>query len=205
MRRMRSSRLCHPQPFIAGLLARMPPHLRSSACRKLPPTTTESSSVTTACGQAAGMSSVPPGPSSASSAPSAACPKKLRACAQSHSHRSLPVVPSQCPALGMSRTCLQRRRQVHTNNRTALPACLHAMPAPCRLFLAYTRVLLAQTAKGMSWRLSSRNMRACLLEEDQASKAARLGGVGGTSRKVLRPLTTWYHTLLPPKSMWKSV
>ena len=29
--------------------------------------------------------------------------------------------------------------------------------------------------------------------------------MGGTSRKVLRPVMTWYHTLLPPKSTWKSV
>ena len=56
------------------------PHLRSRACRKLPPTTTESSRVTTACGQDPGMSIVSPGPSSASSAPSTSCPKNLPAC-----------------------------------------------------------------------------------------------------------------------------
>lgn len=55
-------------------------HLRSKACRKLPPTTTESSKVATACGQDPGMSIVSPGPSSASKAPSTSCPKNLPAC-----------------------------------------------------------------------------------------------------------------------------
>lgn len=48
-------------------------------------------------------------------------------------------------------------------------------------------------------------MFTCASEEAHDSKAALLAAVGGKARNTLRPRTTWYHTLEPPKSTWKSV
>ena len=61
---------------------KLPSHLRSKACRKLPPTTVASSCVTTACGHEEGMSRVLPGPKLACRQPSALSAYKMPACAK---------------------------------------------------------------------------------------------------------------------------
>jgi hypothetical protein len=45
-----------------------------------------------------------------------------------------------------------------------------------------------------------KNVSACVALEDHLVYAARLASEGGTSRKTLRPRSTWYHTEVPPKS-----
>ena len=86
-------------------------HLKSRPCRKLPPTTTESTGVTTACGQPPGMSSVSPAPTVSRTPSVAESAKKLHAC----------PLQNRCSSLARRepQTCLSQKWFVGESLRNA--------------------------------------------------------------------------------------
>ena len=52
---------------------------------------------------------------------------------------------------------------------------------------------------------SPKKISPCRPDNVHCSYAFKLASMGGMSQNTFFPLITWYHTDVPPKSMWKSI